>query len=115
VTNRNLKFLAVILAFFFGVVLTATTKRLTDRPTEIFFDVYSTTPEAPAPPLFHHRVSLRLEEGRTVSAYVRGEHRFSFIVCRPDGDVNPCGPDGVAPDERGTVVVPGAEERCAVE
>lgn len=75
-----------------------------DVPKVIRFDVFATPDAIPAPPTFKVTLAVLPHEGEAMSVHWKGESRTSLIVCTPDGALNPCGPDGVRPDDFGAVV-----------
>ncbi len=70
-------------------------------PPVVDFDVYSTSPNTPAAPVYKMTLSVVGDEGEAMVVRLGGGPRINLIVCRDGGAVNPCGPEGVVPQESG--------------
>lgn len=75
-----------------------------DAGQAVSFDVWATPPKTPAPPVYQVGLAVLTREGEAMTVALDGESRIHLIVCAPNGSVNPCGPEGIRPDEYGAVV-----------
>jgi len=75
-----------------------------DDNQAVFFDVWATSPRTLASPVYEVTLAVLAREGEAMAVGLKGESHLNFIVCAPHGAVNPCGPEGIKPDEYGAVV-----------
>lgn len=74
-------------------------------PHAVTFDVWATADHLPAPPVYVASLSVLPDEGEALSIHLADQSRINLVICKPDGAVNPCGPDGVQPDDYGAVLL----------